>query len=431
MNDNSGNSHRVAPYGLLGRKLGHSWSPQIHASLGSVPYTCHELEPEELGAFVRADRWRGLNVTMPYKVDVVRLADAATEEVRRLGAANTLLRRDDGTILAHNTDLAGFAWMLADFCRSRLHVGSPADLLAGNKALVLGSGGASRAVVAALEDAGAEVVVVSRSGHETYASLAERHADAVLAVNTTPVGMFPHADATPLDEPTLDRLRGLRGVIDIIYNPNETMLCQLAEARGIPAQTGLAMLVAQAKASSELWQRTTIDDLLVGSITRRILGQTLNVTLIGMPGCGKTSTGRKLAHMCKRPFVDLDDACSIACGTPVADYISTHGEDAFRRIETDVLREYSCRSGLVIACGGGIVTRPENHDLLARNSTIVMLDRPIEQLSTKGRPVSAARGVQALATERMGLYRGWANHIVGCTGSASGDAAKIRDLLAL
>ena len=217
-----------APFGLLGRKLGHSWSPQIHASLGSVPYETHELEPDELEPFVRGRAWLGLNVTTPYKTDVIPLADELSPAARRLGASNTLVRREDGSIFADNTDLAGFAWMLRRFCVRRLGLTDARDLLRGNKALVLGSGGASRAVRAALEDAGARVVVISRRGSETYETLAERHADAVLVVNATPLGMYPNMDASPVDEKTLAGLTALRGVLDIVYNPRNTKICQLA-----------------------------------------------------------------------------------------------------------------------------------------------------------------------------------------------------------
>ena len=418
-----------APFGLLGRKLGHSWSPQIHASLGSVPYETHELEPDEFETFVRGRAWRGLNVTIPYKTDVIPLADELSPAARRLGASNTLVRREDGSIFADNTDLAGFAWMLRRFCVRRLGLTDARDLLCGNKALVLGSGGASRAVRAALEDAGARVVVISRRGSETYETLAERHADAVLVVNATPLGMYPNMDASPVDEKTLAGLTALRGVLDIVYNPRNTKICQLAEHLGIPSESGLAMLVAQAKCSSELFQSRRLDDSLVNSIESAIAAQTLNVALIGMPGSGKTTAGRRLARLTGRPFVDLDDASALACGMPVADYITRYGEPAFREVETRVLSDYSGRSGLVMACGGGVVTRSENHDLLRRNSVVVMLDRPIDQLSCAGRPVSQKKGVEQLAAERMDLYKAWSDHILRCTGSAAGDAEALRALL--
>ena len=210
-----------APYGLLGRTLGHSWSPQIHKRLGSAPYLLIELEPDELEPYVRSGRWRGLNVTIPYKREAAELADEQSPRVQRVGAANTLVRRPDGTVFAENTDVLGFSWMLERFARRAW--GTPAaEVLAGAEALVLGSGGASRAVIDVLEQTGCRAAVISRSGSDTYATIVERHPRAVLVVNTTPVGMYPHCPDSPLAPQTLERLPRLRGVLDVVYNPRRT-----------------------------------------------------------------------------------------------------------------------------------------------------------------------------------------------------------------
>lgn len=421
----------AAPYGLVGHPLGHSWSPQIHERLGSAPYALHDLAEDEVAPFLRGGAWRGLNVTIPYKRLAAELADVRSPAVERLGAANTLVRDPDGRIVAENTDVLGFAWMLARFCRERLGA-SPRALLEGRKVLVLGSGGAGAAVRDALEHAaGARPVTISRSGGQTYDTLAERHGDAVLLVNTTPVGMFPRCPASPVDDETLARLTGLRGVLDVVYNPTRTGLCLAAERLGLPSESGLPMLVAQALYASGLFQGRDLDDALVGQIERAILAQTENVVLIGMPGAGKTTCGRALARLLGRPFVDLDEAIAIETGRSAAQIIREDGEGAFRAVETQVTGSYAARSGLVVACGGGVVTRPENRDLLRQNGRIVFLDRPIAELSSEGRPVSQAKGVEQVAAERMGLYRGWADVTLPCTGSAAGDAELARELLGL
>ena len=421
----------AVPYGLVGHPLGHSWSPQIHERLGSAPYALYDLAEDEVAPFLSSGAWRGLNVTIPYKRLAAELADVRSHAVERLGAANTLVRDADGRIAAENTDVLGFAWMLARFCRERLGA-SPRELLEGRKALVLGSGGAGAAVRDALEHAaGARVVTVSRSGDQTYDTLAERHGDAVLLVNTTPVGMFPRCPASPVDDGTLARLGGLRGVLDVVYNPTRTGLCLAAERLGLPSESGLPMLVAQALYASELFQGKDLDDALVGQIERKILAQTENVVLIGMPGAGKTTCGRALARLLGRPFVDLDEAIALETGRGAAQIIREDGEEAFRAIETQVTGSYAARSGLVVACGGGVVTRPQNRDLLRQNGRIVFLDRPIAELSSEGRPVSQAKGVEQVAAERMGLYRAWADVTLPCTGSAAGDAALARQLLGL
>lgn len=419
-----------ATFGLLGRTLAHSFSPRIHTQLGSVPYVLIEREPDEVESFISEGSWRGINVTIPYKRDAARLSDELSDRATRLGVANTLVRREDGTIFADNTDLAGFAWMLERFCQRELGCSAP-EALGGRKALILGTGGASEAVRFALSDAGAVVVRISRTGDETYATLVERHADAVLVVNTTPVGTYPACPASPLAPGVLERLEGLRGVLDVVYNPERTGLMLEAERLGLPHESGLAMLVSQAFFSSQLFQGRTLDTGLVERIEADIRRDMRNVILIGMPGSGKTSCGRRLARMCGRPFVDLDDTFEVDHQISPADCIRERGEEAFRALETETAGNAAARSGLVVACGGGIVTRPENYPILHQNATIIMLDRPLAELSSDGRPLSVARGVEQLAKERMGLYRSWADIRLECTGSAAGDAVAIRQILGL
>jgi shikimate dehydrogenase len=418
-------------FGLLGRTLGHSWSPQIHALLGSTPYALVELEPQEVAGYVREGSWLGLNVTIPYKRDVVALADELSPRVAALGAANTLVRRPDGSVLAENTDVLGFEHLLESFCRARLDT-TPQQAFGGRKVLVLGSGGASEALRYALErTVGAQVVVISRSGADDYASIATRHADAALVVNAPPVGMYPRCPASPLEESTLTALGELRGVVDIVYNPLRTGLVMMAERLGIPAVSGLGMLVAQAFYASELFQGTELDPALVDQIEADIERQMANVVLIGMPGSGKTGAGRRLAHMVHRPFVDVDDAIELELGCSIPEFFAREGEAAFREEETRALRAACGRSGLVIACGGGVVTRPENYEVLHQNGVIVMIDRPLEELATDGRPVSQSKGVARIAQERMPLYRSWADVVLACTGSAAGDARALQELFGL
>lgn len=418
-----------ARFGLLGRTLGHSWSPQIHARLGSTPYALFEREPDEVETFLREGGWHGINVTIPYKRVAAQLADKRTERVEALGAANTLVRREDGTILAENTDVLGFWTLLSGFCERELGCGAR-EALEGRKALVLGTGGAAQAVSHALETmAGARVAFVSRSGPSDYANLTELHADAALVVNTTPVGMYPHCPASPLEDGTLERLEGLVGVLDVVYNPLRTGICLQAERAGLPYESGLPMLVWQAHHASELFQGTTLDPGLTARIVSDLSAAQTNIALIGMPGAGKTTTGRALARLLGRPFIDLDDAFAVEVGCTAEDYIRAHGEKAFRLRETEVVASYGAQSGLVIACGGGVVTQERNYPLLHQNATIAFIDRPLHELSVDRRPLSQAKGVLQLAVERMELYRAWSDVAISCTGSAQGDALLLRALL--
>lgn len=298
---------------------------------------------------------------------------------------------------------------------------------------MLGSGGASVAVGFVLAEAGAEAVFISRSGGpgHSYETLAQDHGDAALLVNTTPVGMFPACPASPVGPETLEAMEGLAGVIDVVYNPLRTGLVLDARAAGIPAEGGLVMLVAQALRASELWQGARLDHSLVERIAGEIERETTNVFFIGMPGCGKTGAARRLARMAQRPFVDLDDAFEVEYGMTPAACIDGQGEQVFRDKETRVLASVGSKTGLVVACGGGVVCRPENRRLMEQNGTVVMLDRPLDQLSRNDRPLTAAKGVEALAAERLPLYRAWADIQIACTGSAEGDAVLLKSMLGL
>ena len=412
-------------FGLVGRTLAHSFSPLIHDRLGSTPYGLIELEPDEVADFLANGTWGGLNVTIPYKHDAALAADERSPRVEALGVANTLVRLDDGRILAENTDVLGFNAMLSSFTRHEFGA-APADVFAGKKALVLGTGGAAQAVAFALREfVGAEVAFVSRTGESTYENLLELHAGAALVVNTTPVGMYPNCPASPLEEGVLEQLAELKAVVDVVYNPLRTGICLEAERLGIPWQSGLPMLVWQAYFASELFQGRDLDDSQVPAIIDEVLNSTVNIALIGMPGAGKSSAGRILARTLGRPFVDIDDAIEIDTGASPAAIISEQGEAAFREIETRVLARYGAQSGLVIACGGGVVTQERNYALLHQNSTIVFIDRPLDELRSDGRPLSQTRGIETLATERMPLYRSWADITQPCLGSAAQDAAAI------
>lgn len=417
-------------FGLVGHPLGHSWSPKIHGMLGSTPYELHDLMPDQVEGFIRNGSWRGLNVTIPYKPVAARLADSCSERVRDLGVANTLVRLPDGTIFADNTDVLGFSWLLERFCR-RAFGTSAVEALSGRHVCVLGSGGASMAVQSALREVGARLSVISRRTADSYDDFPTRHADVELLVNTTPVGMFPGCPSSVLSLDAMRRLAHLKGVLDVVYNPTRTGICLNAEKLGVPCETGLAMLVSQALYSSELFQGRGLDDSVVDAILGSILDATENVVLIGMPGSGKTTTGKRLARMLGRPFVDIDDAISQDTGRSAAQIIREDGEDAFREVETKVTGIYCAKSGFVIACGGGVVTRPANYDLLHQNGRIVLIDRPIEQLGSDERPISQEKGVSRLALERMDTYRSWADVTVTCTGSPAGDARQTRQLLGL
>ncbi|MGM9669027.1 MAG: shikimate kinase [Faecousia sp.] len=382
-------------FGLLGASLPYSYSPLIHGMLGIKHYALFEIPPEKLDSFLKNAAFSGLNVTVPYKRAVIPYCAELTGIAKELGSVNTIIRRADGSLLGHNTDYDGFLSM-----RSRVSVS-----LAGRKALVLGSGGASATVAAALRGEGADVHVISRTGEENYDNL-EHHADAVLLVNATPVGMYPHVDSSPVD---LSRLPNLEAVLDLNYNPAKTRLLWDAEARGIQTENGLWMLVSQARKSAEQFTGAPIPPEMDGKIHALLRGKTENIVLVGMPGCGKTTIGQALAAKLGRTFVDSDAEIEKRTGIRVPEYLQAHGEEAFRDLEAQVLHDLGMGSSLVIATGGGCVTRPENRLNLARNGTVFWLQRDISKLSTENRPLSRSVGTEALYRERAPLYRAFSD----------------------
>ena len=396
--------------GLLGGKLGHSYSPQIHGQLADYSYELFEKSPDQLEDFLKSGDFTGLNVTVPYKKDVIPYLDELTDRARQLGAVNTVVRRD-GKLIGHNTDYFGFQTMLHT---SGLQV-------QGRKVLVLGSGGASNTAVAVLENAGAQVVVISRSGEDNYENL-HRHQDAAAIVNTTPVGMYPNSGVSPVN---LDLFPNLEGVLDVVYNPARTELLLQAENRSLVTENGLLMLVAQAKESAEWFAGRSIPDDKIPQIHAALRRQMENIILIGMPGSGKSTVSKLLAEKTGKTFVDADVYLTEKAGRAIPEIFATDGEGAFRALETDVLGELGKKSGLIIATGGGCVTREENYPLLHQNGKIFCLERALETLPTDGRPLSQATRLSEMYRVRKPMYDRFADHLIDNNDSPEAAAAEI------
>lgn len=418
------------PYGVLGRVLGHSYTPAIYRALAGLDYRRFEREPEDVEAFIRGDAWEGVNVTIPYKKVVAGLVDELTPVASRLGNVNTVTRTADGRLVGDNTDYYGFEMLVraldGDF--------------SGKRAVVFGGhGGAGSTCMVVLADLGMEPVAVCRTAESREASGAasaypsitydelDAYADAAIVVNATPVGMFP---ACPEQVWPLDAFPALEAVVDIVYNPARTGLMMEAERRGIPAIGGLLMLVAQAAAAVTRYTGTEVPMRRIVEVTDALSRDAQNIALIGMPSCGKTRVGQELARRLGREHVDIDWALEERLGTSCEAFITEQGEAAFRTEETALLSEVAAKSGLVISCGGGVVTRDENYPLLHQNSRIVMLDRPLSELSHRGRPITARDGVEALAAQRMPRYHAWADLIIASRESAAATAAAVDAALA-
>ena len=360
-------------YGLIGEKLGHSYSCQVHRALGNPDYVLKEIAPDALGDFLRARDFAGLNVTIPYKQAVIPYVDALTDTAREVGAVNTLYFDASGALWGDNTDVYGFCTMLAGID------------VRGKKALVLGSGGTSHTACYALRALGAgDCIVVSRRGAVNYENVYSLHVDAEVIVNATPVGMFPNNGARPID---IRRFPRLCAVADVIYNPARTALLQDADALGIPRAGGLSMLVAQAARSVERFSGRALGEEAWRGALRQVAASLRGVALVGMPGCGKSTIAQAVAQELGRACVDLDAEIEREAGKSIPEIFAQDGEEAFRAAETRAARQFS-RENAVLATGGGCVLRAENAQALRANSLVVWLKRAIDQLPREGRPLS-------------------------------------------
>lgn len=399
-------------YGLLGRTLKHSYSVPVHRALGNDGYALFELEPDALGAFLARDDIGGLNVTIPYKRDVMAYCDALDDTALQIGSVNTIVRRADGKLAGYNTDAYGLRYMA-----SRAGIS-----FTGRKVVILGSGGASlTAQHVSKADGASEIVVVSRSGADNYENLS-RHADAQILINTTPVGMYPHTGEFPVD-PAL--FPACEGVLELVYNPRRTALAFRAAELGIPCCEGLSMLVAQAKAAEELFFDRAIADGQNERILKLMRQSTQNIVLVGMPGSGKTTIGYTLAKLAGRQAVDLDEQIVKADGRPIPQIFAESGEAAFRALEREQAQRWGKESGLVLVTGGGIVKDERNYHALKQNGRIYEIQRDLALLPRDGRPLSQSSDLAAMQRERAPLYRRFRDAINVNNATAAEAAARI------
>ena len=382
--------------GLIGEHLGHSFSKIIHAKITDYSYDLVELPPEGVGEFVKNGGYDAFNVTIPYKQTVIPFLDRISPEAKRIGAVNTVVRRPDGSIDGYNTDYFGFDGML-----TALGVDPK-----GKKAVVLGNGGASLTVQAVLSDRGVRETVVVDLGLENNYDNIDRHFDAELIINATPVGMYPNNGVSLVK---VSDFKNCQGVLDVIYNPARTALLLEAEALGIPNINGLYMLVAQAVKAYEFFTGDEAEKGIIQRITDEIAFDTKNIILIGMPGCGKSTVGRYIAKIMGRPFLDADDEFTKMHNITPAEAITTLGEDKFRQMEHETLCALGKESGTVIACGGGVITREFNYAPLHQNGTVVYLRRDLSMLATDGRPLSQGRKLEELYEARRAGYERFAD----------------------
>lgn len=378
-------------FGLLGRKLGHSLSPEIHSLLCDYEYKLYPTEPEGLDGFFSDTRLKGFNVTIPYKIEAFNRCDEISETARKVGSVNTVIRRSDGTLYGDNTDYFGFSCM-AEKCGCNF---------IGKKVLILGNGGASLTVRRVAYDFGAKkIITVSRTGANNYENIS-RHYDADIIINTTPVGMFPNNGERLID---LSKFTNCKKSLDLIYNPARTVFLLDAEKLGIDCINGLYMLVAQALRAAEIFTDKRLSFSEIDRIYNIIMNRQKNIVLIGMPGCGKSTCAALLKEKTGRECIDTDSEVEKS-GEKIPDIFAIYGENEFRNRETEAVRSVSKLAGKIIATGGGAILREENRIALKENSTVIFLRSDIKTLATDGRPLSKNADALAKMHEiRLPLY---------------------------
>lgn len=378
-------------FGLLGRKLGHSLSPEIHAKLCDYEYKLYPTEPENLDEFFSNKALKAFNVTIPYKIEAFNRCAERSETAEKVGSVNTVVRRPDGTLFGDNTDYFGFSYM-AKKCGCDFK---------GKKVLILGSGGASLTVRHVANDEGArETVVVSRSGEDNYENIS-RHYDADIIVNTTPVGMYPNNGERLID---LSKFTKCKKALDLIYNPARTVFLLDAQRLGIDCINGLYMLVAQALRAAEIFTDKKIPLEKIDEIYEEIIKEQKNIVLVGMPGCGKSTLAALISKKTGRICIDTDSIVEES-GEKIPDIFAKYGEAEFRRRETEAVKAAGKDKGKIIATGGGAILKPENRIALRENSTVIFLNAPVKTLATDGRPLSKSpEALMKMHSERLPLY---------------------------
>ena len=405
-------------YGLLGEHLPHSFSKIIHEKFGKYNYELKELSLDGFKKFMQAKKFKGINITIPYKETALDFVDEIDESAKAIGAINTVINKN-GTLIGFNTDYLGL----------KLLIEKNNITIKNKKIVILGSGGTSKTAYTVAKNLGAkEIIKVSRSKKDntcSYEELEKLHNNADVLFNTTPVGMYPNNEESIID---LNIFHNLNAVIDVIYNPLKTTLLINAENKGIKAVSGLYMLVAQAAFAADMFLENENIMTRIDTVYKELLNEKTNIVLIGMPASGKSTIAKELSKKLNRSFVDTDALIVEKYGA-ISDIFEKYGEEHFRSIETKIIKEVSSLSGIIIATGGGAVLKEENIRALKQNGKLYFLNRPLSELiPTSDRPLASDENkIKKLYNDRIDIYTNLAEEIITVKNDASFAVQQILD----
>lgn len=398
-------------YGLIGYPLKHSFSKEIHSLISNYNYKLCELNENEVDLFMKEKNFKGINVTIPYKQKVMPYLDIIDEDAKNINAVNTIVN-NNAKLIGYNTDILG---VLATFSNFNIDIDN-------KNVLILGTGATSNTVHYAVKKCKAKNIYKAYRknskvpGDILYDDLSKIYEDINVIINTTSNGMYPHADDQVLVD--LKNFKNLEAVMDVVYNPLKTRLLIEAESLGKKAVSGLYMLVAQAYFASELFNNHDISAMDIKNadnnlvIYKKCLSNKLNIVLTGMPTCGKTTLGKMISEKYAYEFVDTDLLIEKEINDKIVNYINKYGEEKFRDVESNVIKNISCKNHLVIATGGGAILRNENVINLKSNGIIFFINRSLNNLKpTKSRPLTS--DIESLTkkyNERLPIYRSSCDH---------------------
>lgn len=382
--------------GLIGKKLSHSYSKLIHETIDNITYNLIELD--KLDSFFQEKKFDAINVTIPYKQEVIQYLDELSEEASIIGTVNTIVNKN-GYLIGYNTDYFGLEFLL-----EYNNISLESKVIG-----ILGNGSTMRTIqyISRIKNA-RKIIVFARNPKQNQCHFSDEKdlKQVDILFNATPNGMFPNNNDDILVDIT--HMPNLSSVIDLVYNPLRSNLILAAQENKIKAVNGFIMLVHQAVKANELFNNCRYNNDLTISIYKDLYKKLLNIVLIGMPMSGKSYYAKQISHTYKKDLLDIDSLIENEYNMTISEIFKSFGESKFRELETQTTMKYSKAVNSAISTGGGVILNKRNITYLKQNGIIIFLDAPLEllkQCNPKGRPLLKNQdNLDRLYKERYNLY---------------------------